>query len=95
MDHLFLMTMAVTGLLGWLWAAMRKGCSGLVRWFWTPLAVAWLAVYFAFELFRSQPEVYSGTAEASIWTCLFIAGGIIVLLGKPKAHTPSGGVRSA
>lgn len=78
MDHLFLMAAAIFGGIGWWLATRRETVFWWVKILAWP-AMVWLGVYVIVELLRSQPALWTGTAELSRATLVLVAIGIFLL----------------
>lgn len=90
MDHQFAMALAVLGILGFLLWTFRPQAPLVIRLLIAVPAILWLVVYILVEVGRSEPELWTGRAEMSIYTVLIIAVGVYVLLNKPKPNEPVG-----
>lgn len=83
MDSLVLMFLAALGWFGWLFGALRPRARLWIRLGVWP-ALPWLLFYFLLELFRSEPTLVSGNAQAGHITVCFMSLGVIAVLSKPR-----------
>lgn len=87
MDLWFSITLALIGVIGWIFGAMKPHRRVWILVCIGP-AVVLLVLYFAFVLPEARPELYSGTVQIGWPQLLAIIGGVWALLSRPNEPAP-------
>jgi membrane associated rhomboid family serine protease len=83
MDYLIVLMLAAGAIVGWILGALKPHRQAWILVFIGPALVV-LGFYFVWQLFHTQPSLYSGEAEVGWPTLPCMIGGVWALLAKPR-----------